>query len=231
MGAHHAEAVGVVDHEAEAVLLLQGHDLVQDAQGAGHAEHALGDHEDAAAALLGHLGGAGEDAVAVLRVVVAELELVADVEADAVQQAGVALGVIHDDVVPAHQGVDRGEDALVAEVEQEGGLLLLEVGEHPLELLVEGRLAGHHAAAHRVGHAPAGGGLGIDLADLGMVRQAQIVVQAPAQDFLPGETHVGTELTFELGESEIAVGLLAVLADGTAGGTAYLFENICLHGS
>ena len=64
-----------------------------------------------------------------------------------------------------------------------------------------------------------------------MVRQAQIVVQAPAQDFLPGETHVGTELTFELGESEIAVGLLAVLADGTAGGTAYLFENICLHGS
>ena len=229
VGAHHAETVGVVDHEAEVVLLLQGHDLVQDAQGAGHAEHALGDHEDAAAAFLGHLGGAGEDAVAVLRVVVAELELVADMEADAVQQAGVALGVIDDDVVPAHQGVDRGEDALVAEVEQEGGLLLLEVGEHPLELLVEGRLAGHHPAAHRVGHAPAGGGLAVDLADLGMVRQAQVVVQAPAQDFLPGEAHVGAEFALEFGECEISVGLVAVLADGTAGGTANLFENVCLH--
>ena len=152
-------------------------------------------------------------------------------EADAVQQASVALGVIHDDIVPAHEGIDRGQDALVAEIEQESGFLLLEVGEHALELLVEGRLAGHHAAAHRVGHAPAGGGLRIDLADLGMVRETQVVVQAPAQDFLPGEAHMGTELAFELRECKITVGLFAILADRTTGGTANLFENVCLHGS
>ncbi len=197
----------------------------------GHAEHALGDHEDAAAAFLGHLGGAGEDAVAVLRVVVTELELGADMEADTVQQAGVTFGIIDDDVVTAHQGIDRGQDALIAEVEQECGFFLLEIGEHPLELLVEDRLAGHHAASHRVGHTPAGGGLGIDLADLGMVREAQVVVQAPAQDFLPGEAHVGTEFAFEFGKCEITVSLVAILADGAAGGTAYFLKNICLHSS
>jgi hypothetical protein len=62
-----------------------------------------------------------------------------------------------------------------------------------------------------------------------MVRQAQVVVQAPAQDFLPGEAHVGAEFALEFGECEISVGLVTVLADGTAGGTANLFENVCLH--
>ena len=62
-------------------------------------------------------------------------------ETDTVQQAGVSLCVIDYHVVTCCEGVDGRNYALVAEVEKEGVLLLLEVREHFLQLLVKGGVA------------------------------------------------------------------------------------------
>ena len=176
MCAQEAEAVGIVDQDAEAVFLLEGADFVEFAEGAGHSVYAFGDEEDAAAALVSLLAGTGENFLAVGDVVVAVFVLAADMEADAVQQAGMALSVIDDDVVTGRERVDGGHDTLVAEVEEEGVFLLLEVGEDFLQLLVIAGVTRHHAGAHRISETPVGRRLGVCLADLGMVREAEIVI-------------------------------------------------------
>src|SRR5690606_15396001 len=104
--AQHAEAVGVVDEEAEIVFLLEGRDLLQDALVAAHAEHALRHQEDAAAFLVGPLLGALEVLLDALNVIVLVREALADVQARAVDDAAVALGVIDDRVAAAQEGVD-----------------------------------------------------------------------------------------------------------------------------
>ena len=214
--AEEAEAVGIVDHEAEIVFCLECGDLVQDTHRAGHSVDALGDEEHSAAVLVGLLAGPGEDPFAVDDVVVAVFVLAAGVETDAVHEAGVALGVIDDDVVPVGDGVYGGDDALVAEVEEEGVLLLLEVGEHLLQLLVIPGMAGHHAGAHRICEAPLCGSLGVGLAHLGMVGQSKVVVEAPIEDFLAVEDHMGTQLALETGIHIIAECLVEILSERTA---------------
>ena len=221
--AQQAEAVGVVDHDTEFVFLLQRGDLIQDAERAGHAEHALGDQQHAAAVLLRHLAGAGEDFLAVGDVVVTIFVLFADVQADAVQQAGVALGVIDDDVVARGQRVDRGHDALVAEVVEERVLLLLEFGEGLLELLVIAGMAAHHAGAHRVRQAPLRRRVGVRLADSRVVGQAQVVVQAPVEHRGAVEDHVGAEFALQTGIHIVAEALLEILSDRAA---AVAFDSV-----
>ena len=132
--------------------------------------------EDSPAVLLRRLFGPLELLLEVGHVVVAELELLAQVQAYAVEQAGVRLGVIKDDVVHAGDGVYRAHDALIAEIEEERVFLFLEVGEHLLEPLVLAGVAGEHAGAHGIGQAVLRRGFGVRLADFGMVREAEIVV-------------------------------------------------------
>ena len=212
-----AEAVGVVDEDAEIVFILESHDLVELAEGPGHAVDTLGDEQDATAVLVSLLASPRENLLAIGHVVVAILVLAADVEPDAVQKTGVALGVIDDDVVAGGQGVDGRDYALVAEVVEEGVLLLLEVGEYPLELLMIAGVAGHHPSSHRVSESPVGRRLGVRLPDLGMVGQAEVVVQVPVQDRNPVECHVRPELAFEAGVHVITETLLKILADRAAG--------------
>jgi hypothetical protein len=54
----------------------------------------------------------------------------------------------------------------------------------------------------------------VHCADLGVVGQAQVVVEAPHQHFLPAEGHVGTQLAFQLGKAEVTVALFGVATDG-----------------
>ena len=150
--------------------------------------------------------------LAVFDVIVAVLVLLSDMQAYAVEQAGMALRVVHDHVVARRKGVDSRHYALVAEIVEEGVLLLLEPGEHLLELLVVACMAGHHAGAHGIGEAPLGGCLGVRLAHLGVVCQAEVVVEAPVQYGNSVESHVGAELSLETGIHVVAVTLLEILA-------------------
>ena len=113
--------------------------------------------------------------------------------------------------MPVHQGIYGRYDSLVAEVEQESILFLLEISKFPLEFLMERSMACHHAAAHRVCEPPLGRSLGIRLSHFRVICKTQIVVQAPVQDFLASELHVRTELAFELREHVISERLLSVL--------------------
>ena len=210
------EAVGVVDEDAEIELLLKGNDLVELAKSTGHAVNALGDEEHAAAVLVGLLAGAGEDLLAVRHVVVAIFVLAAYMEADAVQKAGVTLGVIDDDVVTRGEGVDGRNDTLIAEIVQEGVFLLLELRELALESLVIAGVARHHTRAHRIREAPLCGGLGIGLADLRMVGQSEIIVETPVEHRHAVESHMRAELTLETRIHIVAESLLEILSDRTS---------------
>ena len=106
VGTHHAEAVGIVDEDAEAVFLLQGHDAGEVAKRPCHTIHALCDDKDAAARLGHHFRGDLQFLLKVFHVVVAVFVLVADVKADAVEQAGVSLVVVNNHVVRIDQSVD-----------------------------------------------------------------------------------------------------------------------------
>ena len=110
--------MGIVHKEAEPVFLLVLDDLGELALVAGHAEHAFGHDEDAATGLGGEGTGTVELLDEALHVVVVEDEALALVQADAVDRAGVALAVIHDDVVAADEGLDGALATLVAIVER-----------------------------------------------------------------------------------------------------------------
>ena len=45
-----------------------------------------------------------------------------------------------------------------------------------------------------------------------MIGQAEVVVDAPHQHFLPSESHLVGDVPFQLGKGEVAVGVLGVLA-------------------
>ena len=133
-------------------------------------------------------------------------------QAHAVDDAGVRLGVVHDDIVAVHQRVDDAHHALVAEVEQQRVGLVHEVGQLVFQLLVQGGVAAHDARAHRVGHAVLGGAFGVGLAHFGVVGQAEVVVQAPGEHFFAAEHHAGLDFAFQLGKGEVAVGVVRVRA-------------------
>ena len=106
VGTHHAEAVGVVDENAEAVFLLQGNDAGEVAKRTCHTINALSDDKDAAARLSHHFRGDLQLLLKVFHIVVAVFVLVADMETDTIEQAGVSLVVVNNHVVRIDQSVD-----------------------------------------------------------------------------------------------------------------------------
>ena len=179
--AHHSEAVRIIDEDAEVVFLLESHDLVQNTECSCHTVHSFGNQQHAAAGFLAYLESTLDSPLAFLDVVVRVYHPLAHVQTAAVDEAGVGLGVVHDNIVAGEQGVDSRDDTLIAEVEKECVLLLLELSQFSLESLVQGCLTGHHPGAHGISQSPTGCGLGVYLADLGMVGQSEIVVEAPAE--------------------------------------------------
>ena len=224
--AHRAEAVRVVDQQAEVEVLFHRDDLVELAQIAFHAEYALGDDEHAAAVLLGQFRRMGELLAAGFHVVVRIYEALARVQPQPVDDAGMRLRVVDHHVAAREQRVDDRDHSLIAVVEQEGVGLAHESGQLALELLVPLGLSAHHAGPHRIGHAELGGRLGVGLAHLRMVGQAQVVVQAPVQHLAAAEDHVRADFALELRERVVAVAQLLVLADRTPGILFESFENI-----
>ena len=211
---HRTEAVGIVDQKAELEILFQGHDLVELAQVAFHAEDTLGDHEHAAVLLFGQVGGMLQLQAQRLHVVVAVYETLALVQAQAVDDAGMRFGIVDHHVARRQQAVDDRNHALITEVQQEGVLLADELGQFALETLVVDGLAAHHAGAHRGRHAELCGTLGVGLADFGVVGQPEVIVQTPVEHLLAPESHVGADIAFQFGERVITVGVRHVLTDG-----------------
>ena len=133
-------------------------------------------------------------------------------ETDTVKQAGVALRIVHDDIVAGGKRINRGHDSLVAEIEKESVLLLFELGEHLLELLVETGVAGHHSGSHRIGQTILCGTLGISLAHLRMIGKPKVVVETPVEHFLAVEHHMRAEFTLEARIHIVTECLLEILA-------------------
>ena len=154
------------------------------------------------------------------------LVLASDMQADSVQQAGMALGIIYDDIVPRGEGVDGGNDALIAEIVEECIFLLLEFSEYPLQLLVIAGVAGHHPGAHRVSQSPVRRSLCICLPDLRVIGQSQVVVQGPVQYRDAVECHMRSQFTLETRIHVVAETLLEILAYRASGISLDPVENI-----
>ncbi len=142
-----------------------------------------------------------------------ELVVVTHVETDAVEQAGVGLRIVDNDVVAVHEGVNRRDDALIAEIEEEGILLLLEGGKPAFKFLMVLRMPGEHTAAHRIGKSPFLGRLCVGLADLRMICEPQVVVQGPVEHLDAVEFHVRSELSFKFRIHIVSHALILVLAN------------------
>ena len=130
----------VVNQDAELVFLLQCDYLVQNSESAGHTVHSLGNQQHTAAGLLADLESALDGLLALLDIVVRIHHPLAHVQTAAVNEAGMSLRVVHDNIVAGEQGVDSRDDALISEVEQESVLLLLEFRQFSLKSLMQGRL-------------------------------------------------------------------------------------------
>ena len=222
-GTHRAESVRIVHQQTEAEFLFEGHYLVELAEVSLHSEHAFGDYQNAAAILLGHLGGMFELFAQRSHVVVSEYETFAAVQTHTVDDAGVRLGIVYHHVARSEQTVDNRNHALITEVEQERILLADECSQLTFELFVIFCLTAHHAGAHRGCHSEICGAFGIGLAHFGMIGQTQIVVEAPIQHRFAAESHVRTDGAFEFGEREISVAVFLVHTDRAAG---ILFESV-----
>ena len=121
------------------------------------------------------------------------------------------LGIVHNDVVARHEGLNGRLATLVTEVEQERIFLLHEVGEFLLQGFVLGGLARHHSSPHGVTHAPLGRSFGVDLSDFRVVGKAEVVVDAPNKKLLASEGHAVADFSFKLGEGEVTVAVAGVL--------------------
>ena len=161
-----------------------------------------------------------------LLVVVTVNETLALVQTQTVDNAGVSLGIVNDNVAGREQAVDDRKHALISEVEQESVLLAYECGKLALQLLVILGLTAHHAGTHRGRHSELCSAFGIGLAYFGVVCQSKIVVKAPVQHHLAAEAHVRAYFSLEFGECEVAVDTLHVLADRTSGISFQTIKNI-----
>ena len=126
-----AQAVGVVHHDAGAVLLRQGADLRQLCNVAAHGEDAVR-HDQAA----GLLGNAGKELFQLLHIAVLIAQHLAVRELAAVIDAGVVFPVTDHIVAPAHQGADDAQIGLKARGEGDRTLHVHEVRQLPLQLQV-----------------------------------------------------------------------------------------------
>lgn len=207
-----AEAVGVVYEETELVLFFEGCDLFQLALVAGHTEYAFGDDEDAACVLFfDESGGALKLFFAVFDVVVLEYVSVSGVQSQSVDDAGVAFGVVYDNVMTAADGVDGAHDTLISIIEEGGVFLTFESGQLSFELFVVVAVSAHHAGTHGGCHAELGGGFCVYFAYFRVISEAKVVVKAPNYFFFSAEFHAAADLTFEFGEGEVTVCSFSVL--------------------
>ena len=226
LGTHNAHTVGIVDKDAEVELLLQSNNLVQRTEVAFHTVDTFGSHQYAAALLLGQSSGLSQLLAQALDVVVLIFETLGTRHAETVDQAGVSLAVIDDDIAQADNGIKDTDLTLIAEVEQVAVFFVRVLAQHSLNLLVQSRVTRHHTGTHRISQTPAACTFLVGGAHLRIVGQTQVVVKAPVQDLLAVERHLGTQLAFELREIKIAIGQLAILSQRTAGRFFDSFKNI-----
>ena len=229
MRTHHTKAVCIVNHEAEAIFLLESHNLIKNAECAGHAKHTFGDNEYTTTVLFCKSASTCQHFLAINDIVVTELELIADMQTYTVQQASVCFCIVNDDIVTTYKRVNRGEDTLVTEVKEESSFFLLELSEHLLQFLVQGCLACHHTASHRIRHAPFSCSFTVHAANLRVISQTKVVIQTPCEHFLAVETHMRSEFAFQFWESKIAVRTLAVLTNRSTGRFPNFVKNVLIH--
>jgi hypothetical protein len=63
------------------------------------------------------------------------------------------------------------------------------------------------------GHAEPGGGFGVDLADLGVIGEAEVVIEAPYNFLLSAEDHSAADLSFQFWKCEVTVCSFPMLTD------------------
>src|SRR5258707_2152111 len=124
-------------------------------------------------------------------------------QAESVDDAGMTFGVIDDDVMTTADGIDGAHYPLITIIEQGGVLFFFESCQLPFQLFVIVAIATHHTGSHGGGHTVLDGCFAIHLADLRMVGQAQIVIQAPYDLFFSTKDHPAAYFPFQFWKCEL----------------------------
>ena len=94
-----------------------------------------------------------------------------------------AFGVIYNYIVARTKRIDQAENALVAEIEQNGIFLHFKSSQLPFKFFMMIGVAAHHPGSHGTCQSILGSRIGICLPDDGVVGKSKVVVQAPDNFF------------------------------------------------
>src|SRR5689334_1099281 len=100
-------------------------------------------------------------------------------QAETIDNAGMALGIIHDHIVAAAKRIDSAHHTLIAIVKEHCIFLSYEFSQLMFKLLMVCRVPAHHAGAHWGSQSILCSCLCVSLANFRMISQAQVIVQAP----------------------------------------------------
>ena len=183
VGAADADSVCVVHHQPAAVAILELDDARQVGEVALHREDAVHDDDHASIVVDGL-----DLVLQISHVVVAELVVLAEAQAAAVDDARVIQAVEQGDVEAAEQAREDAEIDLEAGGKGQRGLALHEFGQAFLELHVEVERAVEQARAGATGavHGQRRRGGGLDLRVAG---EAEVVVGAQHHELAPLARH------------------------------------------
>src|ERR1700678_2431223 len=131
----------------------------------------------------------------------------------AIDDTGMAFGIVHDHVVPAANGIYRTHNTLITIVEQGCVFFSFEFGEFLFQLLVVIAVPAHHSGAHWGRHSKTRSGFRIHFPDLLMVGQAKIIVKTPNYLLFSAKNHSAADLPFQLRDGKITMCALSVLTD------------------
>src|SRR5690606_27322568 len=97
----------------------------------------------------------------------------------AVDNAGMAFGIVYDHIMAAAQYVYDAYHTLVAIVQQNSIFFLYKFSELTFQLFMIICIAAHHTCAHRQGQSELCSSFSIGFTYLGMIGKPEIIVQAP----------------------------------------------------
>ncbi len=116
--------MGIVHQETEFKFFFEGHHLIQGPQGPGHPKNPLGYHQDAPqmALFLNNTAGPHQLGPQTGHIVVFVNKTLARMQSHPVHNASMGFGIVNNDIVAIHQGVNRRNHGLVTVIHQQTGL-------------------------------------------------------------------------------------------------------------
>src|SRR5580693_4580350 len=144
---------------------------------------------------------------------------------ESVNDTGMRFRIINDHIMSCTQHINDADHTLISVIQQCGVLFIDEFCKLFFKLFMLVTVPAHHSGAHRGRQSEIGSTFCIGFANLGMIGQSKIIIEAPYDHFLPPKLHAAADLSFQFWKCEIAMRSFTMLPDW-AGMLDQSFKNI-----